>query len=163
MALEGKKAAKGQKGTKSQKFVMCIQKKEKARHYFPILEWSSKDVEDFIKERNIKCAPVYYDEQGNFHVERRLGCMCCPLASKKKRIEQFKKYPNMVKAYIKYGDKYLKTHSNAREKWKDIYEWFVFYLFYWDNIQKWHDLNSGFLPPPNYKEFLENYFNIKFK
>ena len=35
-------------------------KKEKARIYLPILEWTDDDVEEFIKERNIKCHPLYY-------------------------------------------------------------------------------------------------------
>ena len=34
--------------------------KEKARIYLPILEWTDQDVEEFIKERNIKCHPLYY-------------------------------------------------------------------------------------------------------
>lgn len=68
-------------------------KNERAEHIMPILEWTTQDVAEFIEDRKIKCAPVYYDEQGKFHPERRLGCMCCPLASTKKRIEEFKKYP----------------------------------------------------------------------
>ena len=34
--------------------------KEKVKEYLPILEWTDQDVEDFIKERNIKCHPLYY-------------------------------------------------------------------------------------------------------
>ena len=34
--------------------------KEKAKVYLPILEWIDQDVEEFIKERNIKCHPLYY-------------------------------------------------------------------------------------------------------
>ena len=75
-------------------------KREHVNHWLPILEWSDKDVETFIKERNIKCHPMYYDMSGVFHVETRLGCMCCPIASKKKRIEEFLKRPKMVKMYI---------------------------------------------------------------
>ena len=55
--------------------------KEKVRIYLPILEWKNEDVAAFIRDRNIKCAPVYYDEKGIFHVERRLGCIGCPLQS----------------------------------------------------------------------------------
>ena len=47
---------------------------------YPILDWTDRDVEQFITERGIKVHPYYYDEKGHFHVERRLGCMCCPLA-----------------------------------------------------------------------------------
>ena len=35
-------------------------KKEKVKQYLPILEWTDQDVEEFIKERNIKCHPLYY-------------------------------------------------------------------------------------------------------
>ena len=34
--------------------------KEKVKVYLPILEWTDQDVEEFIKERNIKCHPLYY-------------------------------------------------------------------------------------------------------
>ena len=34
--------------------------KEKVKQYLPILEWTDQDVEEFIKERNIKCHPIYY-------------------------------------------------------------------------------------------------------
>lgn len=82
-----------------------VDKKRKIdqRQYFPILDWTNDNVAEFVETRNIKCHPLYYDEQGHFHPERRLGCMGCPLASTKKRIESFKTYPNMVKLYIKGG------------------------------------------------------------
>lgn len=82
-------------------------KNEKARQYLPLLDWTTDDVAEFLKERNVKCAPVYYDEVGVFHPERRLGCMCCPLASRRKRLREFEKYPNMVKAYIRGGVKFI--------------------------------------------------------
>lgn len=34
--------------------------KEKVKVYLPILEWTDDDVAEFIKERNIKCHPLYY-------------------------------------------------------------------------------------------------------
>ena len=78
-------------------------KKEKVRQYFPLLDWTTDDVAEFLSERGVKCAPVYYDEDGIFHPERRLGCLCCPLINKRERIHQFEKYPNMVKAYVRGG------------------------------------------------------------
>lgn len=85
-------------------------KREKQKQYFPILNWTKKDIEDFVKERNIKLHPLYYDNKGNFISERRLGCMCCPLASKKQRILEFMKYPNMVnKEFMRenlFGEKF---------------------------------------------------------
>lgn len=141
-------------------------KKEKVRQYMPILDWSAIDVEEFIKERDIKCAPIYYDQEGKFHVEQRLGCMCCVLASRGKRINQFKEKPNMVKAYVHALKKYFDTHKGNKQYKSyngDVYAWFVRDLFYNDNTQGWLELNNGFIPPPNYKDFLEDYFKIKFK
>lgn len=74
--------------------------KEKTRQYLPILDWTLDDVKEFILERNITCAPVYYDEEGLFHPERRLGCLCCPLKSQRLRLADFERYPNMVKLYL---------------------------------------------------------------
>lgn len=34
--------------------------REKVKVYLPILEWTDEDVAEFIKERNIKCHPLYY-------------------------------------------------------------------------------------------------------
>ena len=74
-------------------------------------EWSNEDVEQFIKERNIKCHPLYYNEFGEFDVKKRLGCIGCPLASKKKRRQMFIEYPKMLKLWIKNYDIYLKNHQ----------------------------------------------------
>lgn len=138
-------------------------KKEKVRQYMPILEWTLEDVEEFITERNIKCAPIYYDEKGNFHVERRLGCMCCPLAGRKKRLEQYKKMPKMVRLYARYGELYRQSHPNSKavKNHVNVYAQIVHELFYCNNQQGWIELNNGLLPPPDFKEFLESYFNIK--
>ena len=70
-------------------------KKEKVKIYLPILEWTDQDIEEFIKERDIKCHPLYY-RGGQFDVNQRLGCMGCPLASRKKRIQFFKENPKWL-------------------------------------------------------------------
>ena len=47
-------------------------KHNKVKVYLPILDWTDEDVARFVQERGIQCHPLYYDEQGNFRVERRL-------------------------------------------------------------------------------------------
>lgn len=120
---------------------MCrvYNKNEKTRQYFPILDWTGEDIEKFIKMRQIKCHPLYYDENGQFHVERRLGCIGCPMQSKKRRIEEFTMYPRMVKFYITNAQKYLDTHPNSKinSYFNDACEWFTFAL-YCDNLQEFH-------------------------
>lgn len=136
--------------------------KEKTRQYLPILDWTKDDVKAFIEDRKIKCAPVYYDEQGVFHVERRLGCMCCVMASRKQRIAEFKKHPNMVKMYCNRGGQWLENHpdSPSKQKFGDIYTLFVRTLFY-DTNEEFEQARNGLFGNVNCKEFLEDYFNIK--
>lgn len=87
----------------------------KVRQYLPILEWSNEDVAEFIKRRNIKCAPVYYDEDGKFDVNRRLGCIGCPLASKNIRRKGFLDNPKMLLAMVIRLFKIIITKKLLRE------------------------------------------------
>lgn len=138
--------------------------KEKVRVYFPILEWTDEDVETFIKERNIRCAPVYYDENGKFHVERRLGCIGCPLKSNV-GLSDFVKYPKMLKAQIRAYQNYLDAHPD-RKFYKEI-DGSAYNGFYYRLFCKTHDdyinaMNPGMFPEAQLdtKTFLENYFGI---
>ena len=139
--------------------------KEKARIYLPILEWDLEDVARFIDERGIKCAPVYYDECGTFHPERRLGCIGCPLARNTQRIAEFKQYPGILKLYIRGGQRWFddKPDSKACTRFNgNIYDMAYFYLFYekWDD---WvNDKDGGIFPELaiDTKATLEEIFGI---
>lgn len=135
-----------------------------ARLYYPLLDWTTDDVANFLQERGVKCAPVYYDEQGNFHPERRLGCMCCPLASHRNRLEQFKQYPNMVKLYVNRGGQWIESHKTAKTlAWvQDKYDMF-YALVFCQSKTEWQTLCNSLWGKPNTKELIEKYFNIKFK
>ena len=150
---------------KEPEFCRTYPGKEKARIYLPILEWSDDDVARFVQERGIKCHPLYYDEEGNFHPERRLGCICCPLASRKKMLEQYKLYTKFLKAEIKALDKCQKNHPNAvsTKRFKTPYNSMFFHLFC-DNMEQYDSwVNGGMFPDNaiNTKEYLENYFKIQ--
>lgn len=150
---------------KEPEFCRTYPGKEKARIYLPILEWSDEDVARFVQERGVKCHPLYYDEEGNFHPERRLGCICCPLASRKKMLEQYKLYTKFLKAEIKALDKCQKNHPNAvsTKRFKTPYNLMFFHLFC-DNMEQYDSwVNGGMFPDNaiNTKEYLENYFNIQ--
>ena len=137
-------------------------KKEHVEAIYPILEWSDEDVVEFINERNIKLHPLYYREDGTIDPKRRLGCMACPLASKKNRMQYFTKYPNLVKAYIRAGQKHRDTHPDAKmvQTYDNIYDCFVRYLFY-ETHGKWEQSRQSMFGPMDSKAFLEEKFNIK--
>lgn len=126
---------------------------------YPILDWTIEDVKEFIIDRGLKLAPMYYDEEGKIDITRRLGCMCCPLASRKKRIIEFQKHPLIAKAYLRAGQKFMDSHPNckAREKYENVYEWFTRDVFFSRN-EEWDAVTKSFFGKPNFKKFLENKF-----
>lgn len=146
---------------KEPEYCRTYSKGEKVRIYLPILEWMDEDVEKFITDRQIKCAPIYYDADGTFHVERRLGCIGCPMATEWKRREDYRKHPGLLKAQIKATAKYKNarpTCSNNRH-FATVYDKFYADLFY-HSLKDYRNDNEGLLFPRDTKAILENYFNI---
>lgn len=139
-------------------------KKNHVNAIYPILEWSDEDELEFIVERGIKLHPLYYREDGSIDLARRLGCMCCPLAYYKKRLQEFKKYPCMVKAYLRCGNEFLRSHpeSKVAVQYSDVYEYFVANAFF-DNHKDYvkSKLECIFSGKPDYKQLIEDYFKIK--
>ena len=136
--------------------------KEKVKVYLPILEWTNQDVEEFIKERNIKCHPLYY-RRGQFDVTQRLGCMGCPLASRKKRIQEFMENPKLLKAWIRAGQKRYTSEAyqngKANFKFKDAFE-AMGYILYCENIEDFKEKTHTLFGEFDWKEFLQKEFKI---
>lgn len=137
-------------------------KTNKVRQYLPILYWDKNDVMRFIKEREIKCHPLYYDEEGNFHVERRLGCIGCPLS--KNRINELKTYPKFLKILVNSLEEYIKKHPNnaSTTEYKTPYN-MIFQTLFCNNKSEYQSLiNGGMFPEAaiDAKQFLEDYFKI---
>ena len=137
--------------------------KEKVKVYLPILEWTDQDVEEFIKERNIKCHPLYYSREGQFDVTKRLGCMGCPLASRNKRIQFFKENPKWLKAWIRAGQKRYTSEAyqngKAKHKFKDAFE-VMGYMLFCDNMDEFKGKTYTLFGEFDWKEFLQNEFKI---
>lgn len=81
---------------------------------YPILDWTDDDVLAFVEDRHLTLAPVYYTNRGQIDVSKRLGCMCCPLATERKRILYFKEYPRMARAYLRAGQRFWDNHPDAK-------------------------------------------------
>ena len=133
-------------------------KKEHVEAIYPILDWTLQDVTDYIEDRGIVCAPVYYDEQGVFHPERRLGCLCCPLMSIKARRESFRKYPKMLYQYCKNLKIFYETPPDSYVviNHEDPYKQRAYDL----EFIKRCDYKVKQLFDVDYKELLEDYFNV---
>lgn len=143
-------------------------KKESCRQYFPILDWTKEDVLAFVEERGVELHPLYYKEDGTIDIKRRLGCMCCPMASQKQRLREFKAHPNMVKLYVRGGGSFLvsrQPHNKILKYCKDPYELFCFDVFCDRNYARFQEQFGGhnlFSAKIDCKMFLEEYFKIMF-
>lgn len=138
----------------------------KVRQYLPILEWTNDDVKEFIERRKIKCAPVYYDENGYFDVNRRLGCVGCPLASRKKRREAYLESPKMLLAQVKalqdcYDKRVATGVASATIETCSRNAWVFFYatLFY-DTIAEFKDKCTNLLFDFDIEAYMRDYFKI---
>ena len=138
-------------------------KDEKVKVYLPILDWTDEDVARFVKEREIECHPLYYDDQGNFHPERRLGCIGCPMKSDNGK-EDYLKYPRMLKRLVVSDEKFLESHPDCSSlrKFGNAYNLVFNNLFcksYDDYLMKVSpDIWGSRL---DVKKFLEDYFNVE--
>ena len=135
----------------------------KCRVYLPILDWTDDDVAEFISERSIKCHPLYYDKQGNFHVERRLGCIGCPLRSDRGKAD-YLKYPKMLKQFVLAVQTFIDTHPNAssQRKFGNAYNT-MFHNLFCESYEQYQTLITGGLFPEtaiDAKSFMEDYFKI---
>jgi phosphoadenosine phosphosulfate reductase len=94
----------------------------------PIIGWSTADVWDYVTAEHIPMNPLY----GCGHT--RVGCIGCPLASKRTRIEEFIIWPKYKQAYIRAFDRMLKERHRRGKmdggmRWGDngvdIFNWWM--------------------------------------
>jgi len=93
----------------------------------PILNWSEDDVWTFLHHYGCQGNPLY---QCGY---KRIGCIGCPIASLKKRLYEFKKYPTYYRAYNRAFDKMLTENKingiNSTVDWNtgyDVMRWWLF-------------------------------------
>lgn len=132
---------------------------------YPILNWTDKDVMNYIEENQIRLHPLYYREDGTIDIKRRLGCMCCPMIYWKRRVVEFRQHPVMVRAYCCAAQKYRETHPNSAQakEYTDVYQLFFRNLFF-DSKKKWEkwleDNNASAFGITNYRQFLMDFFKV---
>lgn len=96
----------------------------------PIIDWSDEDVWKFIKHENLPYCKLY-DEGFS-----RLGCIGCPMASKRERERQFARWPGYEKCYKRAFQRMVETHH--RYEWKtgeEVFDWWMNFDFSKTNQQ----------------------------
>lgn len=92
----------------------------------PIIDWSESEVWEFIKSYKIPYCELY--DQGF----NRIGCLFCPMSYYKRRLEECRRYPKFVKAFIKSFENLYqlrKKKGNASvSRWKNGEEMFWWWI-----------------------------------
>lgn len=97
----------------------------KGKHILnPIIDWTDKDVWDFIKLRNLPYCSLY-DEGFD-----RLGCVGCPMAPIRQRLYEFKRYPERKISYINAFERMLEERrkrglKTVWETGEDVMKWWL--------------------------------------
>ena len=135
-------------------------KKHKSRVYMPILFWTDEDIAEFVRERCIKCHALYY-RGGYFDASQRLGCIGCPLQSRKNRIRQFEENPKYVRLYIKNAQVWYDAHNGngKQRKYNNAINAFVANVFY-DSYEQFKAASYTMYGKTDWRKYLGDYFHI---
>lgn len=90
----------------------------------PIVDWSDRDVWDYIESEKIPVNPLY---SCGFH---RVGCIGCPMAGKRGREFEFTRYPTYQRAYIRAFDRMVEERKTRKlpcdwQTGKDAFHWWM--------------------------------------
>ena len=90
----------------------------------PIIDWTDQNIWQFIGEKNIQVCELY---QCGYN---RLGCLGCPLASKKQREKEMYDFPKYKQAYIRAFDRMIEERKRRGKdvKWscgEEVYLWWM--------------------------------------
>lgn len=119
----GIRASESNKRAKRKEFeVQCLGKKGEKGLYAPIIKYTNADVWNFIRNNEIEYSSLY---DNGF---KRIGCIFCPLASRKIKQHERLLFPRFEYAYKKsiqflidnYG--YMQRYTNSSD---EIFNWWI--------------------------------------
>ena len=95
----------------------------------PIIDWKDDDVWGFLDDSKRPINPLYSEGWC------RVGCVGCPIASQKGRVEEFTRWPKYKQLYINAFDKMLverERRGKLEGSWLggrgvDVFNWWMEY------------------------------------
>lgn len=82
----------------------------------PILDWTTRDVFQFLKSKNIEICTLY-------EIQDRIGCVGCPMSPKTMR-RDFRNMPNFKLAYMNTVQKLIEKGKYSEfESSEDVVDW----------------------------------------
>lgn len=91
----------------------------------PVIDWTDTEIWNYINAEKIPVNPLYFDGW------TRVGCVGCPLASKKIKAFEFARFPKFKNLYIRAFDRMLEErkrknlNTNAWKTGIDVFHWWV--------------------------------------
>jgi phosphoadenosine phosphosulfate reductase len=118
--LTGIRAAESARRKKRQIAEVCYRDNSQ-RFVHPILDWSNEDVWEYIHEHNLPYCCLY--DQG----WKRVGCIGCPMATREKRMQDFRRWPRYKALYLRAFEHMLKTrdHWDFWSTAQDVWDWWL--------------------------------------
>lgn len=97
----------------------CVGGKDKFMVY-PILEWTEKDVWDFIALRGLPVNPCY-------KTHKRVGCVFCPFARPKEIRAYCETHPQLKAAFIHAIERYIERERDRQKlpTAEDYFDWWL--------------------------------------
>lgn len=96
----------------------------------PIIDWQDKDVYSFLEDAKCPMNPLYAEGQC------RVGCIGCPMASRKSREIEFARWPKYKNLYLRAFDRMLEERrrrgnvTGSQDEWttaEDVFRWWMEY------------------------------------
>lgn len=94
--IKGKRAEEtfDQWSKHEEQMVTCVGGKDKIL-VSPIIYWTERDVWEFLNSNGIPHCALY--DQGY----TRIGCICCPMSSRRQKIKDIKRWPHVKRNWLK--------------------------------------------------------------
>ncbi len=125
--------SKGKTARAKRKIIETCYKDSSKTYLNPIISWSNTDVWEYIHGNSLKYCSLY--DEGF----ERIGCLFCPLASKRKRIAEMERWPKWVKIFKKYFQWLYEAKkakgSKAVDRWRNGEEMFYWWIHEEDQYQ----------------------------
>ncbi len=93
------------------------------KYLHPIIDWSSRDVWDYIHQNNLPYCRLY--DEGF----KRIGCVLCPMTSAKQAQIELKRFPKLARAWRIALDKFFaRGMPSTLEHWatsEEMWQWWL--------------------------------------
>lgn len=129
-------------------------KKIHTERFFPILYFTDEDIEYVVNKHSLENHESYYDHEGRFCVDRRLGCIGCPLQGDRGKMD-FLSYPILLKQMLRRGILFHKRMGRTED---DAALNLVYNLFYSNgHYEQFEQTYKGLFDTDPW-EILDSYF-----